>query len=69
MDFQNLLASTLKIPVATADDPLTAVARGTGIVIENLDEYREIRSSTTTNFLRDSISWYSEIELGMKSAQ
>ena len=37
-----LLAQHLKIPVTTADDPLTAVARGTGIVIENLDQYREV---------------------------
>ncbi len=39
---QELLAQTLKIPVAVADDPLTAVARGTGIVVENLDKYREV---------------------------
>lgn len=38
----DILALTLKIPVTTADDPLTAVARGTGIVIENIDEYREV---------------------------
>ena len=37
-----LLSQTLKIPVATADDPLTAVARGTGIVIENIDEFQEV---------------------------
>ncbi|OGZ20112.1 MAG: rod shape-determining protein [Candidatus Lloydbacteria bacterium RIFOXYC12_FULL_46_25] len=37
-----LLAQTLKLPVTTADDPLTAVARGTGIVIENIDEFREV---------------------------
>jgi rod shape-determining protein MreB len=37
-----LLAQTLKIPVVTAPDPLTAVARGTGIVIENLDDYKEV---------------------------
>jgi rod shape-determining protein MreB len=38
----DILALTLKIPVTTADDPLTAVARGTGIVIENIDEYRDV---------------------------
>lgn len=37
-----LLSAALKIPVVTADDPLTAVARGTGIIIENLDMYREV---------------------------
>lgn len=36
------LSETLKVPVASADDPLTAVARGTGIVIENLDTYRDV---------------------------
>jgi rod shape-determining protein MreB len=38
----DLLTQTLKIPVAVADDPLTAVARGTGIVVENLEQYREV---------------------------
>ncbi|MDO8521047.1 MAG: rod shape-determining protein [bacterium] len=36
------LSEALKIPVTSADDPLTAVARGTGIVVENLDTYREV---------------------------
>ena len=36
------LSEALKIPVTSADDPLTAVARGTGIVVENLDIYREV---------------------------
>lgn len=37
-----LLSAALRIPVVTADDPLTAVARGTGIIIENLEMYREV---------------------------
>lgn len=37
-----LLTETLKIPVHVADDPLTAVARGTGIILENIDEYQDI---------------------------
>jgi rod shape-determining protein MreB len=36
------LALALKIPVATADDPLSAVARGTGIVIENIADFQEV---------------------------
>ena len=36
------LAEAMKIAVASADDPLTAVARGTGIMIENIDDYREV---------------------------
>jgi len=38
----NLLTNELKIPVTVAPDPLTAVARGMGIILENLDDYRDI---------------------------
>lgn len=38
----DLLRGKLKIPVHVANDPLTAVVRGTGIILENLDSYREI---------------------------
>src|SRR3989339_1192317 len=31
-----LLSQWLKVPVTVADDPLTAVARGTGVILENL---------------------------------
>ncbi len=34
-----LLTSTLKIPVYISEDPLTAVARGTGIILEELEKY------------------------------
>lgn len=37
-----LLAENLKIPVQVADDPMTAVARGTGIILENIDKYKEL---------------------------
>ncbi|HRH25960.1 MAG TPA: rod shape-determining protein [Candidatus Paceibacterota bacterium] len=37
-----LLSEYLKIPVHIADEPLTAVARGTGIILENIDIYREV---------------------------
>jgi len=36
-----LLNEHLKIPVRMADDPLTAVARGAGIILENLEEFNE----------------------------
>lgn len=36
-----LLAEMLKIPVHVADDPMTAVVRGTGIVLENLEAFQE----------------------------
>lgn len=31
-----------KIPVYVAKDPLTAVVRGTGVILENLEKYREV---------------------------
>ena len=36
-----LLQNTLKLPVYVVDDPLSAVARGTGIVLDDLEYYRE----------------------------
>lgn len=36
------LAEWLKIPVFRSDDPLTAVARGTGVILENLDDYEDV---------------------------
>ncbi|MFH1472893.1 MAG: rod shape-determining protein [bacterium] len=37
-----LIEREVNIPVHVASDPLTAVARGTGIILENLDYYRDI---------------------------
>lgn len=37
-----LIAKETKIPVHIIDDPLTSVARGAGMVLENLDELREV---------------------------
>lgn len=37
-----LLAQTLRVPVYVANDPLTAVARGAGIVLEGMDEFKEV---------------------------
>lgn len=37
-----MLASALKIPVYIAEDPLTAIARGTGIILEDLEKYQDI---------------------------
>ncbi len=38
----DLLSDVLKLPVHVADDPLTAVVRGTGIMLENIEDYREV---------------------------
>jgi rod shape-determining protein MreB and related proteins len=37
-----VLHEYIKIPVHVAEDPLTAVARGTGIILEKLDEYKDV---------------------------
>ncbi|MFA6094735.1 MAG: rod shape-determining protein [Candidatus Paceibacterota bacterium] len=37
-----LIHDNVKIPVHIADDPLTAVARGCGIILENLETYKEV---------------------------
>jgi rod shape-determining protein MreB and related proteins len=37
-----VLEKMLKIPIYVAEDPLTAVARGTGIVLDDLDYYKEL---------------------------
>jgi rod shape-determining protein MreB len=37
-----LIAEEIKIPVHVASDPLTAVARGTGIILEDLEGFREV---------------------------
>ena len=36
-----LLSDYLKIPVHFVEDPLTAVARGTGVILENMELYKE----------------------------
>lgn len=38
----DLLGEVMQVPVYVVPDPLRAVVRGTGIVLENLDEYEEI---------------------------
>lgn len=38
----DLLSEWLKIPIYVAADPLTAVARGTGIILEDIDAYEDI---------------------------
>lgn len=39
------IAETLSIPARVADDPLTAVARGTGVFLENLEVFAPVLSS------------------------
>lgn len=39
-----LLSEWLKVPVIVAEDPLTAVARGTGVILENLELHEDMLS-------------------------
>lgn len=42
-----LFATQLKVPVTVASDPLTAVARGTGIILENIEKYKQVLIQNT----------------------
>ncbi|MEK7659123.1 MAG: rod shape-determining protein [Patescibacteria group bacterium] len=44
--FDVLLANETKLPVKIVDDPLTAVVRGCGIVLEDIDKLKDILIST-----------------------
>jgi rod shape-determining protein MreB len=37
-----LLQSVLKIPIYVVEDPLSAVARGTGVILDDLEFYKEV---------------------------
>ncbi len=37
-----LLSRELELPVHLIDDPITAVVRGTGVILENVEEYKDI---------------------------
>jgi len=41
-----LIQSAIKIPVYVAEDPLTAVARGTGIILDEFDSFKEVLLNT-----------------------
>jgi len=45
-----LLQEMIKIPVFIAEDPLTAVARGTGVILDDLDFYKEVLISDDDDF-------------------
>jgi rod shape-determining protein MreB and related proteins len=40
--FAKVLEEEVKMPVYIADDPLTCVVRGTGIILEKLEEFRDV---------------------------
>lgn len=41
-----LIQNNIKIPIYLADDPLTAVARGTGIILDEFESYKDILLNT-----------------------
>ncbi|MEN9338014.1 MAG: hypothetical protein RIQ41_328 [Candidatus Parcubacteria bacterium] len=42
-----LLEMQLKVPVTIADDPLTAVARGTGVILEHIETFKDVLIQNT----------------------
>lgn len=40
--FSEVLEREIGMPVFVADDPLTCVVRGTGIILEDIDKYRDV---------------------------
>jgi rod shape-determining protein MreB len=42
LGMDKLLESILRLPVYVVDDPLSSVARGTGIILDDLEYYREV---------------------------
>ncbi len=44
-----MLEAALKIPIYVAEDPLTAVARGAGVVLDTIEEYTEQLISVTSD--------------------
>jgi rod shape-determining protein MreB and related proteins len=42
LGIDKLLQNVLRIPVYVVDDPLSAVARGTGIILDNMEYYNEV---------------------------
>jgi rod shape-determining protein MreB len=41
----NAMGELLGIPARVAEDPLTAVARGTGVFLERLDDFSSVLST------------------------
>ncbi|MDP3726204.1 MAG: rod shape-determining protein [bacterium] len=42
LGFAGLLEDSLRVPIHLAPDPMTAVVRGTGVIIENIDSYKDV---------------------------
>jgi len=42
LGLDKLLQNVLRIPIYVVDDPLSAVARGTGVILDDLESYKEV---------------------------
>ncbi len=42
LGLDRLLQNVLKIPVYVVDDPLSAVARGTGVILDDIEAYKDV---------------------------
>ena len=42
LGLDKLLQNVLRIPIYVVDDPLSAVARGTGIILDDLEYFKEV---------------------------
>lgn len=49
-----LLSDTLELPVTVADDPMTAVARGAGIILEDIDRYNPVLIQNEDDIFKNS---------------
>ena len=49
--FDKKIAEELSIPVKVVDDPLTAVVRGTGIILEDIESSKELFVTNQTDLV------------------
>lgn len=52
--FPELLSLMLKVPVHASEDPLTSVVRGTGIILEHFDAFKEVLMDQDELFTNNS---------------
>lgn len=54
LGLDQLISQTAEIPVRVADDPLTCVVRGTGILLDNLDLLKEVALPSSRDLERQN---------------
>lgn len=53
-DLDKLLKDTLELPVTVTEDPMTAVARGAGIILENIEHYSPVLIQNEDDIFKSS---------------